>query len=58
MRIVEPQEVLDQLSGATIASSSVDGEDGLNINMEDGRLLIIVGAFVLSVVRMPEETLH
>ena len=58
MKIIEAEEVLSQLEGATIVASYIEDEEGLHLVMQDGRVLIIAGAFVLGVHRVERKKLH
>lgn len=58
MKVVNPEQVLDQLEGATIVSWSCDDEEGMHLVMQDGRVLVIAGMFALSVLPMDKERLH
>ena len=58
MKITSAERILDQLEGATIVSHYVEDDEGLHICMADGRVLIIAGMFVISMMRLSEERLH
>lgn len=58
MTITTADQLLDQLEGATIVSSHVDGDEGMHLVMQDGRVLIIAGVFALSVLRIERGKLH
>ena len=58
MNYTTPQQLLDQLDGATIVGSAVTDEEGFHLHLQDGRVLIIYGSFALSVMRLDTEKLH
>jgi hypothetical protein len=51
VKICSAQSILDQLDGATISNSFVEDENGVHICLADGRQLIVIGEFLLSIVR-------
>lgn len=60
LTIVDAEQILGQLDGATIASSGVDAEEGLHIFMRDGRCLVITcwGAMAISICAEDDRSLH
>ena len=53
--IREPEDILAGIEGRTITSGEVN-EDGLHLSLSDGRVIIIVGTFVLSVCTLSHES--
>lgn len=54
-----PSEIMQSIEGATIVSSFVeDGEEGLHLVFQDGRILIFAGDFVMSLLRTNKSKLH
>lgn len=58
MTFTQPLGVLEQVSGATIIDSDVSDEEGMHLYLSDGRVLIIVGQFAISLMRVSNEKLH
>lgn len=59
MRMMTPSEIMQSIEGATIVSSFVeDGEEGLHLVFQDGRILIFAGDFVMSLLRTNKSKLH
>ena len=52
----EADEVLDSLKSGVIEGGNLT-EDGLHIFLEDGRVVVFYGSFILGVVR-PDRTLN
>lgn len=50
--------ILDALEGATIVSGRIDEGDGMCLNLQDGRVLLIAGVFAISLQRIDRESLH
>lgn len=50
------EEILEQLDGATIATTFVEDENGLHICLVDGRILVIAGHFAVAIIGT--EKLH
>ena len=53
-----PRQILDEVDGATILSSDASDEEGMHLYLSDGRVLIIIGEFVVSLMRIDNERLH
>ena len=53
--IRSPEDILEGVFGRTITSGEVN-EDGLHLSLSDGRVIIIVGTFVLSVCTLSHES--
>lgn len=58
MKSIEEQRILDQLSGATIASIDCQDEEGMHFYLADGRVLVIVGEFAVGVLKQDTEKFH
>ena len=58
MTIVEARELLGTLDGATIAASDFDDSEGFHLFLQDGRILVIVGACYLSILRPDNRSLN
>ena len=59
IRTVEVSRILDSIEGATIVSGSLDVEcEGLSLVLQDGRVLIFTGNFVMGLSRFDTEKLH
>lgn len=58
MKVGTPEQILDQLEGATIVSWDCSDEEGMHLVFQDGRVLVIAGMFALSVLQMGSERLH
>jgi hypothetical protein len=56
MAEVSAEELLDQLQFAQIATAYVEDDQGLHIQMIDGRILVIAGHFAISVLK--SDKLH
>ena len=56
--LVVPSRIMDAIEGATIVSGRIDEGDGLCLNLQDGRCLIIAGIFEISLHRFDREKLH
>ena len=52
------RNILEQIEHATIVSSDVDDDSGFHIFFDDGRALVIVGNFYVSLLRVDTERLH
>ena len=50
--------IIEAIEGSTIVSGRVDEGEGLCLNLEDGRCLVIAGVFVMGLVRLDVESLH
>ena len=58
MQVVNSSAILEAIEGATIVNGRVDDGEGLILELQDGRCLIVAGAFVLSLMRMDTDKLH
>jgi hypothetical protein len=58
LRLTSAEKIVDQLDGATIVSVYVEDDTGMHICFQDGRTLIIAGAFALSLMRIETTRLH
>jgi hypothetical protein len=58
VNLTEPRNLLDLVEGATILSSDVSDEEGMHFYLSDGRVLVIVGTFAVSLLRVDTERLH
>jgi hypothetical protein len=56
MAEVSAEELLDQLQFAQIATAYVEDDQGLHIQMIDGRILVISGHFAIAVLK--SDKLH
>ena len=50
--------VLDQLHGATIVDAFIEDDEGMHFVFQDGRVLVVAGAFTIGLVRFETEKLH
>jgi hypothetical protein len=57
MNVIDPDAFLKRLEGAGIDHCEIT-EDGMHIVLEDGRILILTGAFVVGLFRPEEGSLH
>lgn len=54
-----PADIMQCIEGATIVSSFVEeGEEGLHLVFQDGRILVFAGDFVMSLMRTNKNKLH
>ncbi len=44
------EEILEQIEGATIASSYIEDDDGFHICLTDGRVIVIAGHFGIAIL--------
>lgn len=58
VKVVPPAHLLDQLEGATISSWSCDDEEGMHFILSDGRTVVVVGNFAVSVLQADRKRLH
>lgn len=58
MNYSSPRQILDLVDGATILSSDASDDEGMHLYLSDGRVLIIVGEFAVSLMRLDTEGLH
>lgn len=58
MKVVSAAHLLDQLEGATISSWSCDDEEGMHFFLKDGRTVVVVGDFAVSVLQADKKRLH
>lgn len=50
--------IMDAIEGATIVSGRIDEGEGLCLQLEDGRVLLIAGVFAISLQRLDRDSLH
>ncbi|MBM4296595.1 MAG: hypothetical protein FJ143_02530 [Deltaproteobacteria bacterium] len=55
--LMEAGRMLLSLEGATIVSADM-GDGGLYFFLEDGRMIVISGQYLISVLKSPEVTTH
>lgn len=58
MRFTSTTALIETLEGATIVCGDVDDEEGMHLHLADGRVIVIVGEYALSVLRVTRERLH
>lgn len=59
MNVTTPDQILDQLEGATIVSWECSDDEGMHLVMADGRVLVIVGSFAVGFLQsIDKKRLH
>lgn len=53
----EEESIIESLRGAVIAEGSLTDE-GLHFVLEDGRIVVFAGSFILGVARPDKQTLN
>lgn len=58
MNLTACDRIMEAIEGATIVCGRMDEGEGLCLNLQDGRCLVIAGVFALSLMRLDKESLH
>lgn len=56
--ITDMATMVDALRGAVIVDGGHDGPDGVHLELEDGRYIIVTGVFVMGLCRVSNQTVN
>jgi len=57
-RVTDLSELVTAMQGARVVGGGYDEPDGIHLELDDGRYLVITGVFVIGLCRVARETLQ